>query len=341
MTLDLAPPPVPDTRTKAAIIVRLLRRIDADLSLSSLPARTQVTLARSMGEMGAVDRATVDATVDDFTQAVEAMALPSTGGYRGALSVLDGQLSPDVAAQVAEESTRNDPNHAWLSLAKLSDDDLNHVLTTESTEISSLLLSKLPSAQAARLLGTVPGPRARRIACLTPKLDRMSSDAVTQIAQALYADYCMPKPVNFDKDAVDRMGDILNSTSAARRDEVLTGLDEDDPDFALRVRRAIFTFENIPERIDPLDVPKLIRTLDSSQLTIALGGALNDGGALGESAEFVLNNMSKRMASQIRDEINGNPPPKPKDVETTQAFILDAIRNAVDSGEISLIEEDG
>lgn len=341
MNVNFTPPGAQPSRTKAAIIVRLLRSLDADLSLNSLPPKTQIRLARAIGEMGPVDRDTVNATVEEFAQAVDAMALPGSGGFSGALDVLDGQLSPEVAAQVAEESTKGDPEHAWLRLARLDDPDLVHVITTESTEIAALLLSKLPSGQAARLLALIPGNRARKIACLTPHLDRMNSDAVAQIAHALSADYCTPKPSNFDADAVHRMGAMLNSTSADRRDEVLQGLDKDDPEFAVQVRRAIFTFENIPERVDALDVPKLIRSLDAEQLVIALGGALAAQGPAAEAAEFVLENMSKRMSTQIREEINGSTAPKTKDVEATQALLIDAIKNAVESGEISLLEDDG
>jgi hypothetical protein len=46
---------------------------------------------------------------------------------------------------------------------------------------------------------------------------------------------------------VTRVGAILNAVGSAARDAVLDGLDSRDADFAIRVRRAIFTFQHIPK----------------------------------------------------------------------------------------------
>lgn len=340
MTLPMTAAQPEQSQLKAAIIVRLLRSVDADLSLTRLSDDNQIALARAIGKMGPIDRDTVNATIEEFTMALDAIALPAPGGVSGALEALDGQLSPAVASQVAEEAAMGDPAHAWVRLARLSDEDLAQIMEVESIEIASLLLSKLPVSQAARVLVLIPGDRARRIACTTPQIDSMRSEAVARIAHALAADHCVPKPNNFDKDAVGRVGAILNSTDATRRDEVLTGLDADDPEFALQVRKAIFTMENIPQRIDPLDVPKIIKTLDTDQLAIALGGALNGKPEEAAAAEFILDNMSKRMSSQLRDEINGASAPKAKAVEDTQALLIGGIRDAIETGEITPIEDE-
>lgn len=337
LQLETAPA---DKRVKAAIIVRLLRSLETDLSLSKLPQNSQIALARAMGQMGTVDRDTVNATIEEFTQAVDSVALPAPSGMRAALETLDGQLSPEVTDQMEEEAASNDPNHAWVRLARLDDEHLARIMGQESIEIASLLLSKLPVAQAARILTQVPGERARRIACITPQIDKMSVTAVTNIAQALANDHCNRSDSAFEVDAVARVGAILNSTGAERRDEVLGGLDEDDPDFALRVRRSIFVFENIPERIDPLDVPKITRTLDQEQLQVALAGALSGTPEEAAAAEFMLENMSKRLAQQIRDEIAASSPPRRSAVEEIHALLIGSIKDAIDSGEISPIEED-
>lgn len=341
MLQELAPTdPIDDSRTKAAIIVRLLRSVDAELSLSALPARAQVALARAIGTMGPVDRDMVNATVEEFASAVDRIALPSTGGVSAALRALDGHISPDVAAQVAEEHALNDPNHAWVRLSRLTDEDLLRVMEGESIQIAALLISKLPVDQSARLLSLMPGDRARRIAISTPALDTMNSTAVHDIARALVQDYCAAKPNNFDTDAVGRVGAILNSTGSERRNEVLDGLNQDNPEFAARVREAIFTFENIPERIEPLDIPKVIRVLDTAQLTLALGGALNGAPGEAKAAEFVLENMSKRMASQIREDIAADPAPRRGDVEEMHRLLIESIRGAIETGEITQVPQE-
>ena len=49
-----------------------------------------------------------------------------------------------------------------------------------------------------------------------------------------------------DGGPVERVGAILNFTPSGKRDEVLSGLDEDDADFAREVRKSIFTWAMAP-----------------------------------------------------------------------------------------------
>lgn len=64
----------------------------------------------------------------------------------------------------------------------------------------------------------------------------------------------------FADSPVERVGAILNFACAQTRDEVLLGLDETDAKFAEDVRKSIFTFANIPERIDPAMYQRLPKT---------------------------------------------------------------------------------
>ena len=123
---------------------------------------------------------------------------------------------------------------------------------------------------------------------------------------------------------------------AATRDDVLIGLDETDAGFASLVRRAIFTFENIPDRIEPRDIPKVLREVDQAQVVIALTAAKADGHEA--VAEFILSNLSGRMSDSIREEIEEAGVVKPKIGEAAMGEIIGAIRKLEASGDIELIQ---
>ena len=76
---------------------------------------------------------------------------------------------------------------------------------------------------------------------------------------------------------------------AATRDDMLSGLEETDAGFAEQVRRAIFTFENIPDRIEPRDIPKILREVDQAQIVNALAAAKANG--QDNISEFILTNL--------------------------------------------------
>ncbi len=119
---------------------------------------------------------------------------------------------------------------------------------------------------------------------------------------------------------------------------MLEGLASEDQGFADQVRRAIFTFANIPDRIDPRDVAKIVRGVDAAQLITALAAATAEAEAA--AAEFILGNMSQRMATQLREEIEGLGNVKAKDGEAAMTAVVAVIRELEAAGDILLVAEE-
>lgn len=331
---------VSDTRLKAAMIVRLLQAEGAPIALSSLPEEVQIDLTRSLGAMKPVSRATRDQVAEEFAAALEDLALTAPAGFRGALDSLEGQISSQAAARLTEEAARGDPAHAWARLAALDPAAQERLMTREGAEIAALYLSKLPVPKAADLLTRLPGPRAREIACTSALLDDMGQPVAARIAHALVDSYCIRRELALDKAAVQRVAAMLDATGRDRREEILTGLDEDDPDFARAVRKAIFVFANLPQRLAPTDVPKVLRLVNTEQLVPCIGGARARGGADEQAAAFLLENVPGRMAEQIEDEIAEAGRLRASDIDEAQGALIKAIRDLADGGEITLITEE-
>lgn len=324
-------------RQKAAIIVRLLLAEGVKLPLTTLPEPLQAELIGQMSTMRFVSRATLKVVVDEFVAEIEDIGLHFPGGIEGALSVLDGTISPATAARVRKYAGVRLTGDPWGVIAGLDPARLLPLLEEESTEIAAVLLSKLKVSTAAELLGKLPGPRARRIAYAVSLTGAIAPEVVEKIGRSL-AEQLDAQPARAFADApVERVGAILNFSPAATRDEVLEGLDAEDKAFADEVRKAIFTFANIPERIDPRDVPKITRQVDQAALITALAAATGD---MAKTAEFILGAMSKRLADQLREEIENLGRIKDKDGEVAMNAVVSAIRELEADGEILLIAED-
>jgi flagellar motor switch protein FliG len=221
-------------------------------------------------------------------------------------------------------------------------DALVPIIGEESAEVAAVILSKLDVARAADLLGRLPGAVARRITYAISQTGSVSPEAVDRIGLALAAQIQDVPQSAFADGAVERVGAILNYSAAAIRDEVLDGLDETDQDFAALVRKAIFTFDHLSDRVKPQDVPRILREVEQPAQVDALAGALD--GELAPVAEFLLSNMSKRMAETLREEIAERGRVRPRDAEAAQTGIVNAVRRLEAAGEISLVlpeEEEG
>lgn len=335
-----APAPVMlNNREKAAIIVRLLLAEGTPLPLAALPEHMQAALTEQMAAMRLVDRATMEAVVEEFVGQLESVGLSFPGGLEGALSMLDGHISPSAATRLRRLAGASGKVDPWERIIPLPADRLLPVLEDEAVEVGAVLLSKLPVSKAADLLGKLAGDKARRVAHAVSLTGNIDPDTVRRIGVSLAAQLDAQPPKAFEAGPEERVGAILNVSSASVRDALLDGLGAEDAAFAEKVRKAIFTFGHIPARVAPRDVPKVVRMVDQPVLVTALVGAIDQ---LAPVAEFILSNMSQRMAQGLREEMAAKGKVREKDAEAAHNAVVDAVRNLEAQGEIRLIldEED-
>lgn len=328
-------------RRKAALIVQLLISDGSKLALSSMPEQVQEDLTRELGAIRLIDRETVNAVAEEFADLLDAIGLSAPGGVHAALDALAGQISPQLANRLRDQIENRGGADPWPRLQNLSTDDVTRILTEESIPIGAVMLSKLPVTRAAEVLSRLPGERARRITFAVRQTADIAPDAVMRIGQALVTDYCRSRITAFDKAPVERVGAILNSSQAATREDVLVGLDENDADFAKDVRRKIFTFADIPTRLRAIDVPGCLRAIDAGDLSIAIAYALGAGGDLEEAANFILGNISQRMAAQMKEEAAERSTVSAKTGEPALNAVSAAIRGLAEDGAIKMVDPNG
>ncbi|HCE71911.1 MAG TPA: flagellar motor switch protein FliG, partial [Ruegeria sp.] len=200
------------------------------------------------------------------------------------------------------------------------------------------LLSKLDTAKAAALLGQLPGPVARRITYAISQTGRVTPEAVDRIGWSLAAQLDARPILAFADRPEKRVGNILNQSAPATRDQMMSALDEEDATFASSVRKVLFTFTDIPARLSPRDVPAVVRVADQDQLILALAAATEGDEAA--VAEFLLANMSTRMADNLRDEIRDKGKVKRSEGEAAMTALVGVIRGLADDGTLQLIDPD-
>lgn len=328
-------------RQKAAILVRLLLAEGADLKLATLPDELQTELTEQIGQMRLVDRETLSEVVSEFVETMEQVGLSFPGGFDGALQALDTRLSPSARSQLKRRAMTRDGADPWKRIQNADSEDLLAVLAPESAEVAAVVLSKLPVGRAADLLGQMPGERARRVAYAVSLTEGIAPPMVARIGDSIARELDQQPQRAFEVAPAARVGAILNSVSAPVREALLTGLTEQDQGFADGVRKSIFTFAHIRERLSARDVPRVLREVAQDDLITALAAALaKSDTAEGQSADFLLANMSQRMAGTLRDEVETRGKVKAKEAEDAMASVVNALRALVDDGEITLISDE-
>lgn len=334
-----APPPINLTRRqKAAIVVRLLLSEGAVPALTSLSESKQAELAIQLARMAPVDQVTVAAVAEEFANAIEKIGLSFPQGIDGALGLLSGVISPSAQSRLRELSPsayRGDP---WEQINHADNERLMRILERESNEVAAVILTKLKVSKAAQILGMIPGDRARRITYGVSLTGNVSPDMVHRIGIALAEELETRPDRAFADGPVTRVGAILNYAPGSVRDEILDGLEKDDAQFAHDIRQAIFTFANIAERVAARDIPKIPSIVDQADLiTVVVGAEGKDRKAI----EFILDNISKRLAEAISEEARERGEVKTEDCEAAMMRIVTSVRELESSGEIAFVANDG
>ncbi|MEO8531621.1 MAG: FliG C-terminal domain-containing protein [Deltaproteobacteria bacterium] len=321
-----------DRFQKAAVIIRLLLQSGIQLPLADLPDEAQDELIHNMTKIRTVDRNTVNQVVDEFLAELDTIGLLFPGSMGRALEALGSSLSPIVTSRARAKLGLGDTYDPWERLTEVDNETLSEALINEGPETAAIVLAKLKVSKVAEVLSSMPGREARRVAYAMSLTATAEPELIDDIGRALF-DQLRVRPANASAKApAEIIGAILNSSRTGTRDEVLSGLDEDDKTLADEVRKSIFTFVNIPTRIDARDVPKFLRNVDQKMLLIAIAGRAQITGDT--VAPFILGNMSSRLAQQIKDDMEGLGKLKPKEIEEAENSIVTAIRDMADAGEI-------
>lgn len=332
------PPAVSLTRRqKAAVVLRLLLEDGLAPDLTGLTAHQQATLAQEMGRLKPITRDELQSVVGEFLSELDDLGLSFPKGLDDALNKLSGHISEDVARSLRQEAGLTAQTSIWDVISEMDADAIAPLIDGESAEICAVILSKIKVGKAADVLGLLPGARARRITFAISQTSGINPVLVEQIGESLRARIETAPPRAFAKDPVSRLGDILNSSAAATRDDLLSGLDESDEGFASQVRKAIFTFGHIIKRVSDRDIPAITREVDGDVLVRALAAGEE---SYPDVVNFILDNMSKRMADQLRDGMSEVPLLSPKDGESAMSDVVMAIRKLEADGEITLVPQE-
>ena len=84
------------------------------------------------------------------------------------------------------------------------------------------------------------------------------------------------------------------------------------------------------------DIPKIARPVDQGLLVTALAGGTASDADSG-TVEFILDNMSQRLAGQLREEVEERGAVPATEAEEAMSAVVGAIRDMEQAGELELV----
>lgn len=269
-----------------------------------------------------------DQVLDEFYEVCLAQQYIAEGGIAYAKDLLEKSLGADRAKDVIGKLTASLQVRPFEFVRKTDASQLLNFIQDEHPQTIALILSYLPSSQASVIISALTPDKQTDVAKRIAQMDRTSPDVIKEVEKVL--EQKLASLVNQDYTVVggvDSIVEILNTVDRGTEKHIMESLEIEDPELADEIRKKMFVFEDILS-LDDRSVQRVLREVDNNELAVALKGS-NE-----EVQNLIFSNLSSRLATMIREDMDFMGPVRMKDVEEAQQKIVNIIRKLEDSAEI-------
>ena len=266
--------------------------------------------------------------IDEFYQICLAQQYIAEGGITYAKELLEKALGNEKAMSVIGKLTAALQVKPFEFVRKTDAAQLLNFIQDEHPQTIALILSYLAPQQAALIISALPPERQSDVARRIAVMDRTSPDVVKEVEKVLETK--LSSLVNQDYNiigGVDAVVDILNTVDRSTEKHIMETLEVEEPELADEIRKKMFVFEDIL-LLDDRAIQRVLRDVENSDLGLALKGA-NE-----QVQNAIFNNLSKRLAVMIKEDMEFMGPVRMKDVEEAQQKIVNVIRKLEENQEI-------
>ena len=315
---------------QAAILLLTLGENNAAEILKHMGPKEVQQLGTAMAQLSNIQQYEVEVVLDNFMEEVGTQTGLGMGSDRYIRDMLVSALGEDKAGGLIDRillggNTTGLDTLKWMDPRSIAD-----IIRNEHPQIQAIVLAYLDADQSAQIISHFPDKVRLDVMFRVASLDTVQPSALQELNNILEKQFLgssgsQAKDIGGYKTAAE----IVNNLDSSIGSELLDSIREVDEDLGTQIQDLMFVFDNLKD-VDDRGIQGLLREVSSDVLILALKGADEI------LQEKIFDNMSKRAAELLRDDLETKGPVKVSDVEAAQKEILTIARRLADSGEISL-----
>ncbi|HYC73153.1 MAG TPA: flagellar motor switch protein FliG [Opitutaceae bacterium] len=243
------------------------------------------------------------------------------GDYKA--SAIIGRVGPAIGTSV----------EVIKDISEMEGRQIYNLIKHEQPQTISFLLSYLEPAKSAEVFALLSPDLREEVIERLGTIESTSLDLVGKIVRSLGKHFdSKVRPAFHHSGGVRAVASLLNSLEKDLSKTLLARLEERNATLSAAIRKKLFSFEDL-NRLQPADLQRVMREVDSGNLAIAMKSASE------QLREKIYASLSKRAAEGLKEEIELLGPVRLKDVEAAQDVIIQAVRRLEEEGQISLDTE--
>jgi flagellar motor switch protein FliG len=279
-----------------------------------------------MASLGTVEAETVEEFLLQFVSQMSASG-GLLGSYDVAERLLQQYLPPERVGSIMDDIRGPAGRNMWEKLAHVHEEVLANYLKNEYPQTVAVVMSKLRSEHAARVLAILPQDFSLDVVNRMLKMEAIQKEVIDRVEETLRTEFMSNLSQTRRRDAHEVMAEIFNNFDRQTETRFLTALEEENRDAAERIKALMFTFDDLV-KLDTASTQTLMRNIDKDKLAIALKGSSE------AVRQFFFSNMSTRAAKMLVDDMQAMGPVRLRDVDEAQALLVNVAKDLAAKGEI-------
>ena len=290
-------------------------------------------VSQTMANLGMIHSSVVEKLFVEF-----ANRMTSTGSLHGSfesterllMKVLDKEKVNSIMDEIRGPAGRT----MWDKLGNVNEVVLANYLKNEYPQTVTVVLSKVKSDHAARVLTHLPEAFAMEVVMRMLRMEAVQRDVLDDVERTLRNEFMTNLARTNRRDAHELVAEIFNNLDRNTEGRFMASLEERNRDSAERIKALMFTFEDLG-KLDPGGVQTLLRAVEKDKLGVALKGASED------LRELFFSNMSERAGKMLREDMQAMGPVRLRDVDEAQQAMVQIAKDLAAKGEIVLSDKKG
>ncbi len=285
-------------------------------------------ISQAMATLGNVTADAVEALMIEFVSGLAGSG-SVMGSYEQTQKLLSAFLPKERVDGLMEEIRGPAGRTMWDKLGNVNEAVLANYLKNEYPQTVAVILSKVRSDHAARVLTSLPEDFALECVQRMLRMEPVQREILDKIEATLRTEFMSNLARTSKRDSHEMMADIFNAFDRQTEARFIGALEERNRESAERIRALMFVFEDL-SKLDPGGVQTLLRAVEKDQLGLALKGA-SEG-----LREMFFSNMSERASKIMREDMESMGPVRLKDVDAAQTAMVQVAKDLAAKGDIML-----
>ncbi|MCY1646917.1 flagellar motor switch protein FliG [Caulobacter sp. SL161] len=285
-------------------------------------------VSQAMAGLGTVSASVVEDLLVEFVSGMSSTGA-IMGSYEQTQRLLASFMPADKVDALMEEIRGPAGRTMWDKLGNVNEAVLANYLKNEYPQTVAVVLSKVKSDHAARVLACLPEDFALECVTRMLRMEPVQREILDKIEMTLRTEFMSNLARTSKRDSHEMMAEIFNNFDRQTEARFIAALEERNREAAERIRALMFVFEDL-SKLDPGGIQTLLRGTPKEQLALALKGASD------KLRDMFFSNMSERAAKIMREDMDSMGPVRLKDVDAAQVGMVQVAKDLAAKGEIML-----